>query len=101
MDPCNTAACASKDSKLHLAVDTVGYVLALHVAASVYDRAEVGRLIDAAVITIIVPSSKPSILTNGRRKKRLSLQSSATPHGEVQMPQPQVRVHPGLRIICL
>jgi transposase len=37
-----------KGSKLHLAVDTLGYLLALHVTpASADDRAEVGRLAQA------------------------------------------------------
>src|SRR5829696_4158128 len=38
-----------KGSKLHLAVDTLGYLLALHVTpASAGDRAEVGRMAEAA-----------------------------------------------------
>jgi transposase len=38
-----------RGSKLHLAVDTMGHLLALHVTpASADDRAEVGRLLDAA-----------------------------------------------------
>ena len=38
-----------RGSKLHLAVDTMGHVLALHVTpANADDRAEVGRLLDAA-----------------------------------------------------
>ena len=37
-----------RGSKLHLAVDTLGHLLALHVTpANVDDRAEVGRLADA------------------------------------------------------
>jgi len=60
-------------SKVHLAVDTLGYLLTLHVtAADEQDRAQVEQLAQAVQeVTVTATPSKSPLSTKGTRAKRL------------------------------